>query len=86
MSEQGVEFTTDGWYGFFAPKGTPPALVSLLNQEVNRLLTSDALRERLLQLNIANAPLKSPQEFAKTVRDDLAVWDQIARASNIRLD
>jgi tripartite-type tricarboxylate transporter receptor subunit TctC len=86
MSEQGVDFTTDGWYGFFAPKGTPAALVSLLNQEVNRLLTSDAMREKLLQLNIANAPLKSPQEFARTVREDHAVWEQIARSANIRIE
>ena len=86
MSEQGVDFTTDGWYGLFAPKGTPAPVVALLNQEVNRLLASSELRERLLQLNIANAPVKSPEEFAKTVKDDLKVWEQIARGASIRLD
>ena len=86
MSEQGVDFTTDGWYGLFAPKGTPAAVVALLNQEVNRLLASSDLRERLLQLNIANAPVKSPEEFAKTVKEDLKVWEQIARGASIRLD
>ena len=86
MSEQGVNFTTDGWYGLFAPKGTPAPVVALLNQEVNRLLASSELRERLLQLNIANAPVKSPEEFAKTVKDDLKVWEQIARGASIRLD
>jgi len=86
MSEQGVDFTTDGWYGLFAPKGTPAPVVALLNQEVNRLLASSELRERLLQLNIANAPVKSPEEFARTVKDDLKVWGQIARGASIRLD
>lgn len=86
MAEQGVEFTTDGWYGLFAPKGTPPAVMALLNQEVNRLLASPELRTRLLQLNIANAPLKSPEEFAKTVSNDFKVWEQIAQGADIRLD
>jgi tripartite-type tricarboxylate transporter receptor subunit TctC len=86
MSEQGIDFTTDGWYGLFAPKGTPAPVVALLNQEVNRLLASPELRDRLLQLNIANAPVKSPDEFAKTVRDDLKVWEQIAQSASIKLD
>ena len=86
MSEQGVDFTTDGWYGLFAPRGTPAPVIALLNQEVNRLLASPDLRERLLQLNIANAPVKSSEAFAKTVSDDLKVWEQIARSANIRLD
>ena len=86
MSEQGVGFTTDGWYGLFAPKGTPPAVVAQLNQEVIRILASPELRDRLLQLNIADAPVKSPKEFSRTIEDDLAVWSQIARSSSIKLD
>ena len=86
MSEQGVDFTTDGWYGVFAPKATPAPLLALLNEEITRLLASPALRDRLLQLNIADAPIKSPEVFAKTVKDDLAVWEQIARSANIRVD
>ena len=82
----GIGFTTDGWYGLFAPKGTPPAVVALLNQEVTRILASPELRDRLLQLNIADAPVKSPKEFSKTIEDDLAVWSQIARSSSIKLD
>jgi tripartite-type tricarboxylate transporter receptor subunit TctC len=86
MSEQGIDFRTDGWYGLFAPKGTPAPVVALLNQEVNRLLASPELRDRLLQLNIGNPPVKSPEEFARTVRDDLRVWEQIAQRADIRLD
>jgi tripartite-type tricarboxylate transporter receptor subunit TctC len=86
MSEQGIDFRTDGWYGVFAPKGTPAPVVALLNQEVNRLLASQELRDRLLQLNIGNPPVKSPEEFAKTIRDDLKVWEQIAQRADIRLD
>ncbi|MDM0015796.1 tripartite tricarboxylate transporter substrate binding protein [Variovorax sp. J22P168] len=85
MAEQGIGPTADGWYGVFAPRGTPTAVVALLNQEVARILASPAMREKLLQLNIADAPLKSPEQFAKTVRDDLAFWQRIAQAASIKV-
>lgn len=84
MSEQGVDPTPDGWYGVFAPKGTPASVVTLLNKEINRLLTSPELQERLVQLNVLNPPIKSPAEFAKTVRDELAQWEKIVRSANAK--
>ena len=49
MSEQGIGFDIDGWYGLFAPRATPVAVVNLLNQEVARMLAAPALRDRLAQ-------------------------------------
>lgn len=86
MSEQGVRFETDGWYGFFAPRDTPPQIVALLNREVARVLAAPEFRERLLQLNFVDRPAKSPEQFARTVREDLAVWQDIVRSNNIRPD
>ena len=80
MSERGVKFDTDGWYGVFAPKGTPPSILSLLNQEIGRLLSAPAMREQLLQLNVADAPINSPELFAKAVRGNLEVWRQIVQS------
>lgn len=84
MSEQGIEPTPDGWYGVFAPKGTPTSVVALLNKEINRLLKSPELQERLVQLNVLNPPIKSPAEFASTVRDELAQWEKIVRSANLK--
>ena len=86
MSEQGVAFTTDGWYGIFAPRDTPAAIVTLLNREIARVLAAPETRARLAQLNIGNSPTKSAEQFAATVRADFAVWQQIVRTNNIRID
>lgn len=86
MSQQGIDFKTDGWYGLFAPKDTPAAIVALLNREVLKLLASPDFQARARQLNLADSPVKTPEQFARTVRDDLAVWQQIVRSNNIRLE
>lgn len=86
MSEQGVPFTTDGWYGVFAPRDTPPAIVNLLNREIARVLAAPETRARLAQLNVGDSPTKSAEQFAATVRTDFGVWQQIIRTNNIRID
>src|SRR5690242_4356181 len=41
-------FVVDIWYGILAPGGTPQALVTRLNTEINKALGSPDLKERLL--------------------------------------
>ena len=86
MTEQGYRFDTDGWFALFAPKNTRPAVVSVLNREVADALAAPELKARLLQLNLANAPRKTPEQFAQTVRDDLKVWTKIAQDNKITPD
>ena len=68
------------------PKNTPPAVVSALCREAAAALAAPELKARLLQLNLANAPRKTPEQFAQTVRDDLKVWTKIAQDNKITPD
>jgi len=87
MSEQGFPFDTDGWYGVFAPAATPAPIVERLNAAVNRIVAAPELRERFRQFNMPDdPPLKTPGEFAQTVRNDIKVWSAIVEANNIRLE
>lgn len=86
MTEQGYPFDTDSWYGLFAPANTPDAIVRRLNAEVNRLMASPEMKERFGQMNMAQAPAKTPDEFARTVRDDVKAWGEIARTNNIKVE
>jgi tripartite-type tricarboxylate transporter receptor subunit TctC len=86
MSEQGFKFDTDGWFAVFAPKGTSREIVNSLNRGINNAMAAKEVRARLLHLNLAQLPIKTPSEFSKTVRDDLTTWKSIATASNINVD
>src|SRR6266852_6966536 len=41
----GYDVTT--WYGVFAPRGTPPAIIAKLNKTLNEILADAAVRQRL---------------------------------------
>jgi tripartite-type tricarboxylate transporter receptor subunit TctC len=86
LSEQGIKFDTDSWYGVFVPAGTPDAIVKRLNAEINRTLKQPEMKERFLQMNMSEAQPKTPEEFAATVRHDMQVWGDIARANKIKLE
>lgn len=86
LTEQGVPFEIDSWYGLFVPASTPDPIVDRLNSEINRIVGLPEMKERFLQMNMAVAPRKSPREFAATVRQDMQAWGEIVRANNIKLD
>ncbi|WP_035883993.1 Bug family tripartite tricarboxylate transporter substrate binding protein [Cupriavidus metallidurans] len=86
MTEQGYPFDTNSWYGMFAPAGTPDAIVQRLNAEVNLALASAEMRERFMQLNMADPPIRTAAQFAQTVRDDVTAWGNVIRANHITVD
>ena len=52
------------WVGIFAPKGTPPAIVSLLNDAINKAAHSDQFKTTLANVGQDLAYLDAA-EFAK---------------------
>lgn len=86
MTEQGIKFDLAAWYGLFAPAGTPPAIVNALNAEVRRLLQAPEMREPLLKTGLTDWPIKTADEFAATVRNDVKEWGDIVRRGNIKVD
>jgi len=73
------------WYGLFAPKGTPSAIVDTLNAGVARVVAEPALRDSLAELGYEAAPI-SPTQMQDLIRRDAAKWEQAARDGNIQLD
>ena len=86
MAEQNVPFDLTAWYGIFAPKGTPRAIVDALNAEANRLIKAPEMQEKWKTLGFSYMPTKTPGEFAATVQNDIIEWGKIAKASHISAD
>lgn len=74
LTEQGLPMEADGWYGVFVPGGVPNAIVSRLNQEITAVLTSQEMQDILRSQHIASPPVKSPEEFARSVDQDIEIW------------
>ncbi len=84
LREQGLsELEVDTWYGFFAPAGTPQAVVSLINRDLNLLLGEPGIRS-LLEKQGMSAAGGSPEEFAALVKRELARWSRVVQAAGIK--
>lgn len=83
-AESGVPgYTSELWWGLFAPARTPAAVIDRLNAEVTRLLATDEMK-RLLATNGAEPASMSPAEFNAFVRADIAKWRKVVQERGIK--
>lgn len=86
VAEQGLPgFELTAWNAFFAPKGTPAAIVSTMNAEVRKILAHPDTRSRLMALGFEVAG-STPQELADRVRTERERWGRTIRAANIKAE
>jgi tripartite-type tricarboxylate transporter receptor subunit TctC len=71
VSETVPGLTMVGWFGFFAPKGTPAPMINRINAAVNRAMSNPKAQERAKSLHIEPAP-GGPADFARVWSDDYA--------------
>ena len=77
------EYQVSAWNALFAPKGTPPEIVALLNDALVKALDDEATRKRLLELGsvLPDRAGRSPQALAELVRSEVARWTPILKAA-----
>ena len=86
VMESGVpEFVVDSWYGALAPAKTPPVIVARLNAAFLKVLQMPEIKEKLFAQGAEAAP-STPAEFDRVIKDELAKWDYVIRAANIKPD
>jgi tripartite-type tricarboxylate transporter receptor subunit TctC len=78
-------FEMSSWVAFFAPAGTPAPLITRLNEAMVKVLTTDAVKEKLATLGLAVAP-STPAALTATIREGLAVRGELIRAANIQAE
>jgi len=73
------------WYGMMVPAGTPKAVITRLNTESNKALALADVKERLSGAGIDTAG-GTPEGYATFVRDEIAKWGPVVKASGAKLD
>jgi tripartite-type tricarboxylate transporter receptor subunit TctC len=71
------------WYAVLTTGGTPQPVVDKLNREIVRILQLPEVKEKLLASGYVAAP-STPQELAQFMRDELAKWQKVVKASGVR--
>ena len=85
FSEAGYDIHATGWYGLYAPAGTPRAVVDDLNRRVVDILHTKGVRERLSGLGLS-ATATTPEEFARIQIESSAFWGAAVRMAGFKAD
>ena len=75
----------EDWYGFFAPAGTPPERIALLNEAIVRTLRSPEVARQITDGG-SEVVASTPEAFAQQLRQDIERWSRIVKISGARLD
>ena len=86
LDEAGLKgFDADSVFGFYAPAGTPADVVNRVNREINKILGTQALKDRIQNLGGEALPL-TPAEFGARATDDSKRFGAIIRERKISGD
>jgi tripartite-type tricarboxylate transporter receptor subunit TctC len=75
-----------GWFGFFAPKGTPKDVIATLNSAMSKVLADPAVKARFgeLGLDVASAEQQKPEGLAAFQKAEIEKWWPIIKAAGIK--
>ena len=75
-------FDADTLFGFYAPAATPRPVIERLNAEINKILATKPVAERIAALGGATVPM-TPAQFEAKARDDFERFGAIIRERKI---
>jgi tripartite-type tricarboxylate transporter receptor subunit TctC len=82
--EAGLDYQMSIWAGIFAPKGTPKATIDKLAGAVDQALDDSGIQTRLADLggSLPSKRERTPADFSRFVKAEIARWSPILKAAN----
>ncbi|MCD0502308.1 Bug family tripartite tricarboxylate transporter substrate binding protein [Bordetella petrii] len=73
------------WYAVFAPKNTPPEVISKLNQTINQYVQGPEMKKMAddVGLELVNV---TPAEFKEFQKGEIAKWEHLVELTGVKLD
>jgi tripartite-type tricarboxylate transporter receptor subunit TctC len=86
MAEAGLPgYTSDTYFGVFAPPGTPKEIVDRLSRELAKAVNAPDVKERLAGQG-AEAVGGSPADLAQAVRADAEKWGKVIKNAGVKVE
>jgi len=86
LRESGLDgFPTAVWFVLMAPAGTPPAILTRLNEAVNLHILSEPIREGIRKIGLEPHVL-AQDVLAKVIADETQLWQGVARETGVHLE
>ena len=78
-------FEASSWFGLLAPAGTPPEVLSRIQQETAKALNSPEIKEKLLAQGAIPSG-NTPAQFAALIDAEIKKWAAVVKASGAKVD
>jgi tripartite-type tricarboxylate transporter receptor subunit TctC len=77
-----------GWFGLFAPRGTPKDVITRLNAAMVQALAEPAVRARFTQLglDVVSPELQTPEGLAAFHRAEIEKWWPVLKGAGIKAE
>ncbi|MBC7772139.1 MAG: tripartite tricarboxylate transporter substrate binding protein, partial [Pyrinomonadaceae bacterium] len=86
VAESGLpDYDVDVWFGLLGPGSLPPEIVAKVNADVNKILASPDIRERMLK-SFYEPIGGTPGQFAALIQSDLVRFGKLIRDVGIKVD
>jgi tripartite-type tricarboxylate transporter receptor subunit TctC len=79
-------FDWQAWQGVVTTGGTPPAVVSRLNAEMQRFQNTDEFRALLVKFGMEPWTANTSEQFGEIIRNDMGRWAAVVKASGAKVD
>jgi tripartite-type tricarboxylate transporter receptor subunit TctC len=73
------------WHGIGAPRGTPPEIITKLNNEINTVLAGSSMKSRLVGLGTEPMPM-TPAAFGRFISDETDKWAKVIKVAGIKVE
>jgi tripartite-type tricarboxylate transporter receptor subunit TctC len=84
VAEAGVTgYVVESWYGLYAPTGTAPDVVNLLNASVAKAIRAGIFKAIETNEGLTFAP-GTPEDFGRYVLEDATRWRNVVKDANIQ--
>jgi tripartite-type tricarboxylate transporter receptor subunit TctC len=76
-------YESSAWLGFGAPRGTPPEIVERLNNEINAVLVSAEMKDRITALG-STPFVVTPQELGRFIAEATQKWAKVVAFAGVK--
>jgi tripartite-type tricarboxylate transporter receptor subunit TctC len=85
MSEYLPAYSVSGWLGIGAPRGTPNAVITRLNQEIDAVIADPAVQARLAKLG-SQVLSGTPADFGNLIANETRKWAKVVKFAGLKRD